>query len=281
MLFSCCLQLSSRLGVERLRMRWILLFLVPWTSILAQVPVPGDLLEEDAKEESGVNEFTVPSIARIFSDLEKISPLSYESERLADHKRLPLDRTQLALRLGTLIADGFLAVQTGKANDVPQIASLLNRYGRALGAGERVKRHAAALLDYAKQGNLKRLKRALARTQRDVEQELIALRDPDLSTLISLGGWLQALEAATTAVTNDYTEKQARFLFREDIADYYTETIGALDPAISDRPNILKIRTLLSGLRNSMALQPEEKATKEKVAGIHEAAQALSKEARK
>ena len=262
-------------------MRLFLILLFSAGLGLAQVPVPSDLLEDTAKEDAGVNEYTVPSIARIFSDLEKISPLSYSSDRLDGHRRLPLDRTKLALRLGTLIADGFLAVQTGKANDVPKIAAHLNRYGRALGAGERVKRHAAALLEYAKEGNLARLKGALASTQRDVEQELIALRDPDLSTLISLGGWLQALEAATTAVQNDFSEKQAQHLFREDIADYYTETIGALDPQISDRPNILKIRTLLSGLRSSMVLPEGEKPTPEKVRELHLVAQALSTQARK
>lgn len=240
-------------------------------------PVPADLIaEEDAREESGVNEMTVPSIALVFDELQKISPLGYTSEHLDAHRRLPLDRTRLALRLGTLIADGFVAVQTGHADDVPKIASLLSRYAKALGAGDRIKGHAAALLDYARKKDLIKLKQALALTQNDVEAELIALRDPDLSTLISLGGWLQALNAGTSAVSKDYSPERATHLFREDIADYYTETIGSLDPAISELPHILQIRVLLSGLRNAMVLVDGEKPTREKVVELAAVAAKLS-----
>ncbi|MDB4547524.1 gamma-glutamyl-gamma-aminobutyrate hydrolase family protein [Akkermansiaceae bacterium] len=144
--------------------------------------IPEDLLDDEHfRTESGLNDFTVPSIVKVFDELEKISPLTYSADHLKQHERLPLDRTKLALRLGTLIADGFIAVQTGHSDDVPIIASHLSRYAKALGAGERIKRHAAALLDHAKAKDLVKLKEALAATQRDVERELVSLRDPDLS----------------------------------------------------------------------------------------------------
>jgi len=244
--------------------------------------IPEDLLDDEHfRTESALNEFTVPSIAKVFNELEKISPLSYNSDHLKDHDRLPLDRSRLALRLGTLIADGFIAVQTGNSEDVPKIASHISRYAKALGAGDRIKKHAASLLDHAKAKDLPKLKKALAATQRDVERELASLRDPDLSHLISLGGWLQALESASVAVDTKFTPERAFVLFREDVADYYAESIGSLNPTLSARPHIVKMRVLLQGLRNAMVLDEGAVPTAEQVKEVTEASSELVKIARK
>jgi len=197
----------------------LILVLKPYFAVGQEAPkVPEDLLhDKEYREEQGLNEFTVPSIVKIFDELEKISPLSYSSEHLKRHERLPIDRSKLAMRLGTLIADGFIAVQTGHSEDVPKIATHLSRYAKALGAGDRIKRHAAALLEHAENKDLQKLKDNLAKTQQDVELELLGLRDSDLSILISLGGWLQALEAASNsdrARTAALPRRYCRLLYR-------------------------------------------------------------------
>lgn len=244
--------------------------------------IPEDLLDDEHfRTESALNEFTVPSIAKVFNELEKVSPLAYESGHLKKHERPPLDRSQLALRLGTLIADGFLAVQTGNSDDVPKIATYISNYAKALGAGERIKKHAAALLEHAKAKDLDKLKQALAATQRDVERELAGLRDPDLSHLISLGGWLQALDSAAQAVDQKYTPERALALFREDVADYYAESIGSLNPEISQRPQMIKMRELLQGLRNAMVLEENAKPTAEDVKEVTKVSAELVEIARK
>lgn len=263
----------------------LLLLLSTFSSLLTaqeKPEIPEDLLDDEHfRTESALNEFTVPSIAKVFDELEKISPLAYTNDHLKNHERLPLDRTRLASRLGTLIADGFIAVQTGHSEDVPTIASHLSRYAKALGAGDRIKRHAATLLDHAKSKDLDALKKALAATQRDVERELVSLRDPDLSHLISLGGWLQALEAASSAVDKKFTPERAQTLFREDVADYYSESIGSLNPAISELPHVKQMREFLQGLRGAMTLGEDEKPTPEGVKEIKEIATKLAEFVRK
>ena len=256
--------------------------LIGFTAADEKPVIPKDLVDDEHfRDEHALNEFTVPSIAKVFNELEKISPLSYDTEHLKSHERLPLDRSRLALRLGTLIADGFIAVQTGNSDDVPKIASHISRYAKSLGAGEEIKKHTASLLEHAKAKDLPMLKKALAATQRDVERELGNLRDPDLSHLISLGGWLQALNSASIAVNSKYTPERGTTLFREDVADYYAESIGSLDPAISGRPHILKMRELLQGLRNAMVLEEDAKPTADEVTEVTQVAAELVKIARK
>jgi len=244
--------------------------------------IPDDLLDDDHfRDDRALNEFTVPSIAKVFNELEKVSPLSYDPGHHKNYERTPIDRSRIALRLGTLIADGFIAVQTGNSEDVPKIAAHISRYSKALGAGDRIKVHAAELLEHAKAKNLPKLKRALASTQRDVERELAGLRDPDLSHLISLGGWLQALDSAASAVDKKYTPERALTLFREDVADYYAESIGSLHPDITRRPQVVKMRLLLQGLRNAMVLEENAKPTAEQVKEVTTVSAELVKIARR
>lgn len=224
--------------------------------------IPKDLLDDPhVREELAVNEFTAPSIAKLFDTLQFLMPLPVVETERKMPARMPMDRADLAIELGFLIADGFLVVQAEQLEKVESMAKDLTRYGKALGAGDRVNRHAAGLLDSAKKKNVTQLKQELAATQRDVEQELVTLRDADLAHLISLGGWIRALEVSTVAVDKQFSAERARKVMREDIADYYTESVAGLEPRISERANYLAMRNLLAGLREEMALKDGEQPT--------------------
>ncbi len=221
--------------------------------------IPADLLDDPhVREELAINEFTAPSIARIFDSLEALAPLPLTQFQREIPARMPLNRADLSIELGFLIADGFLVVQAGELGKVEQLAADLTRYGKALGAGERVNRHAASLLESARNQQIDQLKKELASTQKDVEMELVTLRDADLAHLISLGGWIRALQVSSSAVDKQFSPERAKHILREDIADYYAAIVGSLEPRVAERPNYLAMRDLLAGLRSEMTLGEEE-----------------------
>ncbi len=239
--------------------------------------IPKDLIEDPhVRAELGINEFTAPSIRLIFDDLDQLTPMPVKETQHILPKRMPLSRTDLALEIGFLIADGFLAVQHGHIDDIEPIAKQLSKYGRALGAGDRVNRHAKSLLENAKKKNIEALKTELSATQKDVEKELVQLKDADLAHLISLGGWIRALECASAAVNKNFTEERANQLFREDIADYYEGSIGGLHPRISAKPTFVSIREICSGLKVVMTLAPDEEPSEGKVKEITAQAKRLA-----
>lgn len=243
-----------------------------------EAQIPDDLLEDEhMRAELGVNEFTAPSISKLFDTLQFLMPLPLVEVQREANERMPLDRADLAIELGFQIADGFLVVQAGQMDQVERIATELTRYGKALGAGDRINRHAASLLESAKKQDIPQLKKELAATQKDVEAELVTLRDADLAHLISLGGWIRALEVSSVAVDKQFTVERANKIMREDIADYYTEIVSGLEPRISERPNYITIREILSGLRNEMVIEKDAVPTKEKVKEIREQAVKLVK----
>jgi hypothetical protein len=240
--------------------------------------VPDDLLDDPhLREELAVNEFTAPSIEKLFGTLQFLMPLPLLENELKLPDRMPLDRADLAMEIGFLIAEGFLVVQAEQMDRVEELATTLTRYGKALGAGDRVNRHAAGLLENAKEKNVEALKKELAATQRDVEAELVVLRDTDLAHLISLGGWVRALSISSIAVEEQFSVERARAILREDIADYYTESVAGLEPRIAERPNYLAIRDVLAGMRTEMTLRDGEDPSKEKITEIREKADELVK----
>lgn len=238
--------------------------------------VPKDLIDQvHVREELGVNEFTAPSISKLFDTLQFLMPLPIAEVARKMPSRMSQDRADLAIELGFLIADGFLVVQAEQLDQVEELAKDLTRYGKALGAGDRVNRHAASLLDSAKKKDVAQLKKELSATQRDVEAELVTLRDADLAHLISLGGWIRALEVSTVAVDKQFSPERARKVMREDIADYYAESVAGLEPRISERPNYMAMRDILAGLRTEMVLKEGEEPTPALMADIRKQAAKL------
>ena len=231
--------------------------------------VPNDLLDDaSVRVELSVNKFTAPSISKLFDTLQFLMPLPIAEVERKMPARMSQDRADLAIELGFLIADGFLMVQAEQLQDVEKMAKDLTRYGKALGAGDRVNRHAAGLLESAKKGAVPQLKMELASTQRDVEDELVSLQDADLAHLISLGGWIRALEVSTVAVDKQFSPERARKVMRKDIAEYYSDCITGLEPKISARPNYLAMHDLLESLSKKMTLEDGKEPTPESMKEI-------------
>ena len=222
-------------------------------------PTPEDLIHDDHfREEMGLNQFTAPSIELIFEQLKSLTPLPVKETKPKLPQRMPLDRSDLAMEIGLLIAEGFLTVQSGNLDDIEPLAKELSNYSKSLGMGEKVSRHVASILENAKNGDLENLKKELTATQRDVELELIRLRDIDLAHLISLSGWARALNASSAAVHKKYSNDRAKLLYRDDIADYYEYSLSALNPKLANRADFKQIKATVIELKNTMILEEGE-----------------------
>ncbi len=239
--------------------------------------IPEDLLgDEHVREEFGVNDFTTPSIRKLFEMLDGLGKLSYDALKRPITRQTPSDRVLVSMGLGTLIADGFLIVQCEKVEAMEDVGRALLKYAKVLGAGSRMNRHTQSLFENSIDGDWKKLRDELALTQADVEAEMVQLRDVDIAHLVSLGGWLRAFEIAATSIADNYTEEKSRRLTRADIAQYYISSMETLHPELQDNPSIKAVREGLQKLIPLMNV-PEGKAlTLEQVKALSEQATKLS-----
>ncbi len=225
--------------------------------------------ESHSNQELGINVYTAPAISKIFDQLDNLPAIPEPYVLRKRSEKLPTDTGSLALEMGYLMADGFIAVRSGHMNDVKPIALDLTRYGKAMGVGERMNTHSASLLENAEKGQLEQFKQNLAATQGDVNAELSSLRDPDLAHLIALGGWVRALDAAAAAIEQRFDAGQAATIFYPDAPAYFDEVLGYLNPQTGKRLKVAEMRGLLRDLAGQMSLAEGDSPTMEKVQALH------------
>lgn len=232
--------------------------------------------ESMINQELGINVYTAPSITKIFAQLDDLPAIPDEYVLRPRPEKLSTEAGQLALEMGYLMADGFIAVRSGHMNDIKPIALELVRYGKALGVGDKMNAHSASLLENAEKGQIEEFKKNLASTQEDVNAEFVALRDPDLAHLIALGGWIRALQAATAAIDSKFDPRQAAAVFYPDGPAYFSEILGGLNPQTAQKMNIKHMRELLDRLTNQMTLQGNSLPSLEQVRGLRSTIQKLT-----
>jgi len=216
--------------------------------------IPPELLDDEhVREEYGINEFTTPSIRRLFEDLDTLGDIPFHKLRPIIPENLSSERSLLALSLGVLIADGFLAVQAEDIEEIENIGRSILNTAKALGSGRRISQHGKALLENSLLGNWDNLKDELAATQQDVELEMLLLRDHEIAHLVSLGGWIRALEiAATTAL--DTGKSQASVLMNKpEVVDYFAAGLSTLHPRILKKQHIVKLKKEMTELQKLLS----------------------------
>lgn len=248
--------------------------------VLGQMPrIIDDNIINDPhfREEYGLNDITRPSIEEIFQQLQLLSPLPVIEVPYKIPERMPEDREILAIHTGQLISEGFIAVQSGDMKKVQTIATALSRYSNSIGAGEKMKGHAARILALSEKQDIDNLKKEIAKTQLDLEKELILLQDIDLAHLISLGGWIRAFEVSSASVMKSFTEEKAKLLHREDIVDYYEYALNSMNPTIKKKTYMQTILKDITALKTCVILKEGQQPTLESVEKIHSHASSLTK----
>jgi hypothetical protein len=223
--------------------------------IKAEEPPGG---EEHAFEELGVNRYTAPSIAQIFTQLDDLKPLPFDQLRRETPQVAAATREQKGLMFGELIADGFLLVEAEKKNLVDDFGRILMQHARALGVGDHVMRHSASLTELGKRGDWPRMRQELITTQTDVEEAMMELRDEKMAHLISLGGWLRGLEICAVTVELNFSPQHAAVLARPDLADYFSNELKTLPPALAQTPLFQRIRAGVKALQPLLNKSPNK-----------------------
>ena len=221
------------------------------TTTLPAQSNPDDLSkDQDYREELGVNEFTAPSIEKLFSTLDSLKPIPVNSLTRPITELNTSERSKYALSFGVLIGDGFLDVEAEQNKDMESLGRELIRRAKVLGVEQRVSRHSRKLLDLAKQNDWDRLRNELIVTQEDVEKALLELRDEPIVHLLSLGGWIRGLQIAAASVAADYSPERAKKLHNLELLDYYIDRLNTLSPRLKRSELIQKITVQLQAMRS-------------------------------
>src|SRR5438093_5246524 len=93
-----------------------------------------------------VEDVVVPLPNEIFGALNKLSAVNWKEHVRSDEERNFTERPRIALLLGTVIADGFIAVQAEDAPAVKGIGQRVLALAKGIGVGNSITPHAKAIM---------------------------------------------------------------------------------------------------------------------------------------
>src|SRR5207244_8582947 len=89
----------------------------------------------DVKQYKKVEDVVVPLPNEIFGALNKLGPVNWKEHVRSDKGPNFTERPRIALLLGTVIADGFIAVQAEDAPTVKEIGQRVLTLAKGIGVG--------------------------------------------------------------------------------------------------------------------------------------------------
>ena len=193
-----------------------------------------------------VNEVVVPVPSEVFSVLEKLGNPNWRAE-LGPAKTFPAtaDRAQDALLLGTVIADGFIAVEAQDSERVKDIGRNVLTLAEAINVRKSVVSRSNSIIEKADARNWDAVRREFDGALQDVNQAMAELNDEQLAQLVSLGGWLRGTEALTSIVDSKYSIERAELLHQPLLVDYFLRQLSRMSPRLRGREIVGDIRRTL------------------------------------
>src|SRR5438874_6540436 len=168
-----------------------------------------------------VEDVVVPLPNEIFGALNKLGGVNWKQHVREDKGPNFTERPRIALLLGTVIADGFIAVQAEDAATVKEIGQRVLGLAKGIGVGNSITPHAKAIIEAADKRNWENVRQELDRTQNSVQQAMNEVHDEKLSQLVSLGGWLRGTEVLTSVVKQHFSTDGAELLHQPDLLAYF------------------------------------------------------------
>src|SRR5213079_3369165 len=175
-----------------------------------------------------VEDVVVPLPNEIFGALNKLGTVNWKQHVRSDKGPNFTERPRIALLLGAVIADGFIAVQAEDADAVKDIGQRVLALAKGIGVGNSITPHAKAIVEAADKRNWENVRRELDRTQNSVQQAMNEVHDEKLSQLVSLGGWLRGTEVLTAVVNKRYSQEGAELLHQPDLLSYFESRLQSM-----------------------------------------------------
>ena len=212
------------LFVKSLNITTVALAALTFAADAAQAPQHIDVKQFSTK----VEDVVVPLPNEVFGALNKLGSVNWKEYVRSNRGSNFTERPRIALILGSVIADGFIAVQAKDAPAVKDIGQRVLTLSKAIGVGNSITPHAKAITEYADKNKWENVRAELDRTQNSVQQAMNEVHDQQLSQLVSLGGWLRGTEVLTSVVTKNFSVSGAELLHQPDLLIYFQDKLQAM-----------------------------------------------------
>lgn len=235
----------------------------------ASAQAPAEKIDLSRFPAASVDDVVVPVPSEVFVVLDKLGMPNWRAEYLETPSKAPADRTRIALLLGVVIANGFVAVEAEDPEKVKEIGKEVLRLAEAINVRKAVIGRSKSITEKAEQKNWQAVRVEFDGALQDVRGAMVELNDEDLAQLVSLGGWIRGTQTLTSIVQKSFTKEGAELLYQPQLLDYFSRQIDTMPPRMRKNQIVGNIRKTLDQIRPLIGKNDGSKISPDAVKRIH------------
>ena len=243
------------------------LFVIPLLLDAEPKPLASDQLAKAIKTDT----LTIPTPGELFAALEKPGKTDWSGQYRGPIPTTYSNRAQIALNLGGLIADGFIAVEAQDSQQVKNIGTDILRLAKALGVSENVLSRGKSINEFAENNQWDALQEELEATQNEVKTSMQSNQDQDYVILVSLGGWIRGTQVVSGSVLANYNEASAKVLRQPALVSYIQSKVKEMSPDLQKDLLVKSVSDQLSEIQKLVTFSGSGTPTAEEVRKLNEA----------
>ncbi len=252
---------------------YLLAFTILTPPLVAQT-LPDASVKQFPPQARAIDDVLVPVPSEIFNTLDKFAHSNWRAVQRPElaQWRPHGDQAEIALLLGAVIAEGFIAVEAEDTAETKNVGRAVLTLARGLGVEKAVLRRSRSIVEHAERGDWPAVRKEWDSVLPDVDQGMNELKSEQLAQLVSLGGWLRGTEALSVLVLQNYTPEDAALLRQPALLDYVEKQLAGMSGDMRTKPILVRMREGLQKIRLLLAsedTQISQKKVKE-IAAISE-----------
>jgi len=229
--------------------------------------LPADQLAKAVRTDA----ISIPTPGELFAAIEKPGKTDWSGQYRGPMPITYRNRAQIALNLGGLIADGFIAVEAKDSQQVKNIGSDIIKLAKALGVSENLLKRGNSINEFAENNEWDTLQEELEATQNEVKSSMQSHNDQDLVILVSLGGWIRGTQVVSGAIARNYDEQSAKVLRQPALVKFMQSKINEISPELRSEPLVKDVSEELTGIEKLVSFPAGKAPTVDEVRKVNEA----------
>src|SRR3954469_7384892 len=234
-------------------------------------PLTPDQLAQATRSDT----LTIPTPGELFAALSKPGKPNWPTQYRGPIPMTFSNRAKIALNLGGLVADGFIAVEAQDGQQVKNIGADIIKLAKALGVSENVLGRGKSINDFAENDQWDALQEELEATQNEVKTSMQSNRDNDYVILVSLGGWIRGTQVVSGLIAQDYNESAAKVLRQPALVGYIQTKVKEISPELQKDPLVRAVSEKLGDIQKLVTFPNSGTPTAEEVRKLNEAVSSL------
>jgi hypothetical protein len=217
------------------------------------------------------DDISIPTPGELFAALGKPGKPNWTGQYRGPISTTYNNRAQIALNLGGLIADGFVAVEAQDSQQVKNIGTDIIKLAKALGVSQNVLSRGNSINEFAENSEWDALQEELEATQNEVKSSMQTHRDQDLVILVSVGGWIRGTQVVSASVMQNYDERSAKVLRQPALVAYIHTKMDDISPDVRADPLVKEVTNELTSVEKLVSFPAAKAPSADEVRKVNEA----------